>query len=112
MKILILFLLLISFLFSSNTKKVTMQLSWKHQFQFAGFYIAKEKGFYEEVGLDVDIKDWSHGIDVVNDVVSNKIQFAIARPSSIIDISKGNEILYLAAIYQSSPLVFLAKKKL
>lgn len=110
MKILILFLLLISFLFSSNTKKVTMQLSWKHQFQFAGFYIAKEKGFYEEVGLDVDIKDWSHGIDVVNDVVSNKIQFAIARPSSIIDISKGNEILYLAAIYQSSPLVFLAKK--
>ena len=38
----------------SNTEKIKLQLQWEHQFEFAGFYAAKEKGFYEEVGLDVD----------------------------------------------------------
>ncbi|MEA3417959.1 MAG: hypothetical protein U9Q90_01075 [Campylobacterota bacterium] len=31
--------------------KVTLQLKWKYQFQFAGFIVAKEKGFYKDVGL-------------------------------------------------------------
>jgi NitT/TauT family transport system substrate-binding protein len=36
--------------------KVTLQLKWVTQAQFAGYYVAKEKGFYDEEGLDVDIK--------------------------------------------------------
>ena len=36
--------------------KVTLQLKWVTQAQFAGYYVAKEKGFYEEEGLDVEIK--------------------------------------------------------
>ena len=36
--------------------KVTLQLKWVTQAQFAGYYVAKDKGFYEEEGLDVDIK--------------------------------------------------------
>ena len=36
--------------------KLTLQLKWVAQSQFAGYYVAKEKGFYEEEGLDVDIK--------------------------------------------------------
>ena len=36
--------------------KVTLQLKWVTQSQFAGYYVAKEKGFYTEEGLDVDIK--------------------------------------------------------
>ena len=36
--------------------KVTLQLKWVTQSQFAGYYVAKDKGFYEEEGLDVDIK--------------------------------------------------------
>ena len=34
-------------------EKVTLQLQWKHQFEFAGFYAAKEKGFFQDAGLDV-----------------------------------------------------------
>jgi ABC-type nitrate/sulfonate/bicarbonate transport system substrate-binding protein len=33
--------------------RVTLQLKWLHQFQFAGYYAALEKGFYREAGLDV-----------------------------------------------------------
>ena len=36
--------------------KLTLQLKWVTQSQFAGYYVAKDKGFYEEEGLDVDIK--------------------------------------------------------
>ncbi|MEO5322335.1 ABC transporter substrate-binding protein [Mesorhizobium sp. CC13] len=37
-------------------EKVTLQLKWVTQAQFGGYYVAKDKGFYEEEGLDVDIK--------------------------------------------------------
>ncbi|MBU4527349.1 MAG: ABC transporter substrate-binding protein [Hoeflea sp.] len=36
--------------------KVTLQLKWVAQAQFAGYYVAQDKGFYEEAGLDVEIK--------------------------------------------------------
>jgi NitT/TauT family transport system substrate-binding protein len=36
--------------------KVTLQLKWVTQAQFAGYYVAKDKGYYEAEGLDVDIK--------------------------------------------------------
>src|SRR5690349_4520143 len=36
--------------------KVTLQLKWVAQAQFAGYFVAKDKGFYEEEGLDVEIK--------------------------------------------------------
>ncbi|MGD9914173.1 MAG: ABC transporter substrate-binding protein [Rhizobiaceae bacterium] len=36
--------------------KVTLQLKWVTQAQFAGYYVAKDKGFYEEEGLEVEIK--------------------------------------------------------
>ncbi|MGB3539910.1 MAG: ABC transporter substrate-binding protein [Mesorhizobium sp.] len=37
--------------------QVTLQLKWVAQGQFAGYFVAKDKGFYEEEGLDVDIKN-------------------------------------------------------
>ena len=36
--------------------KLTLQLKWVTQSQFAGYYVAKDKGFYEEEGLEVEIK--------------------------------------------------------
>lgn len=42
---------------------VTLQLKWSHAFQFAGYYAAKEKGYYREAGLDVAIQEASPGDD-------------------------------------------------
>ena len=41
---------------ASAADKVTLQLKWVAQAQFAGYYVAKDKGFYDEAGLDVEIK--------------------------------------------------------
>lgn len=37
--------------------KVVLQLKWKHQFQFAGYYAAQYKGYFKEEGLEVDIRE-------------------------------------------------------
>ncbi len=42
-----------------SNEKVVLQLDWKHQFEYAGYYIAKEKGFYNQVGLNVEIKEFN-----------------------------------------------------
>ena len=45
-------------------QSVTLQLQWKHQFQFAGYYMAKEKGFYDEVDLDVKFLEYTKGMKI------------------------------------------------
>ena len=37
-------------------ENVALQLKWNHAYQFAGYYVAKELGYYEAAGLDVDIR--------------------------------------------------------
>ena len=108
-KILLIIIFTYSLLFS---KEVTLQLPWKYQFQFAGYIIAKEKGFYKDIGLNVKLKEFDSTIDVIKELDENKIEYTVTRPTSMIDISKGKNLKYLATIFQSSPLVLLTDKSL
>ena len=89
-------------------QKVSLQLQWLDQFQFAGYYIAKEKGFYKDVGLDVEIKKFNDTISPINEVIQNRATYGIGRSSLIIDKSHGLNIKLLSAIFQSSPSVLLS----
>jgi len=95
---------------ATDLKKVSLQLDWKYQFQFAGYIMAKEKGFYKESGLDVDLKEWESKINNVDELVNNRSQYAILGPTALIDVAEGKKLVFLATIFQSSPLVFLADK--
>ena len=106
MRLITIFFLLFSFiqtLFSDDLKKISLQLQWKHQFQFAGFYIAKEKGFYKELGLNLNIKEFDSDIDIINEVTSQKATFGTSYPSLILEKSNGKDVVLLNAILQSSP---------
>ena len=46
--------------------KITLYPDWLNQFQFAGYYIAKEKGLYDNFDLDVDIKPFNQNINIVD----------------------------------------------
>lgn len=109
--IFILIILLSHTLFAKELKKVTLQLSWLDQFQFAGYYMAKQKGFYEELGLDVEIKPFVFGIDIPKDVNDGKIDFAVGRETLILERIKNPNIVALYAIFQSTPLVLLSTKE-
>lgn len=108
---LIFVLFLDSHLWGNELKKVTLQLSWFDQFQFAGYYIAKEKGFYKEVGLDVEIKPFEFGIDIPNEVSRGTYDFAVGRETLILDRTKNRDIVALYALFQATPLVLLSTKE-
>ncbi len=106
------YFLIITFLFFANlyaAEKVTLQLNWKHQFQFAGYYAAKEQGYYKKAGIDVQIKEFKHGINPLTEVEQGRAQFAVGRSYILIDKAKGKDIVALGAIYQHSPLMLLVK---
>ena len=55
---------------------VDLQLRWHHQFQFAGYYAALEKGFYKEEGLDVRIHAGDPAHQPVPEVLAGHAQYA------------------------------------
>ncbi|PUE63551.1 hypothetical protein B0174_10705 [Arcobacter caeni] len=96
---------------NKNLEKTVLQLSWFDQFQFAGYYIAKEKGFYKEAGLDVEIKNYDFDINVTKDVSVGKVDFGIARETLIPEkINTFHNIVALFPLFQISPLILLVKK--
>lgn len=86
---------------------VTLQLMWKHQFEFAGFYAAIEQGYYQELGLDVKTREYQADMNLVDEVVSGRAQYGISDSSLIIDSSEGAPVVLLANIFQHSPMVLL-----
>ena len=83
---------------------------WLDQFEFAGFYMAKEKGFYENLGLDVELKKFNIETDVTKEVIEKKADFGTSSSSLLVDISENKDVLLLGSIFQSSPLILLALK--
>lgn len=99
-------------LYAKNLEKVSLQLSWKHQFEYAGYYAAKEKGYYKEVGLDVEFKEMSFALkdSVIDDVISGKTTYAIDYSSIIQSYMDGNPVVLVANFFKHSPLVIASQK--
>ncbi len=91
-------------------ESVTLQLPWLHQFQFAGYYVAKEKGYYRDAGLDVTILDAHTKQDPFKSVTQGKVQYGVGRSSLIVDYINGAPIVLMAAVFQSSPMMLLTRK--
>lgn len=87
--------------------KVRLQLLWKHQFQFAGYYMAQQKGFYAEEGLEVELLEFGEGPDPLTAVSSGQAEFGVGRSGLLIDSVQGQDVLALFAAFQQSPLMLL-----
>ncbi len=88
----------------TKLESVILQLKWKHQFQFAGYYAAKEKGFYKEAGLDVRIVEATPGIDPVQEVIAGHAQFGVGTSELLLNRYRGEPVVVLGVIFQHSPL--------
>ncbi|AXX90689.1 hypothetical protein CKA55_10570 [Arcobacter suis] len=109
-KITLLFLLFVISVKAQQNDKVTLYLDWLHQFQFAGYYVAKEKGYYNNFGLDVNIKEFSSNSNIVKDIMTQEASYGVGKSSLIIDKFNGNDLVLLSSIYQASPLVLISLK--
>jgi diguanylate cyclase (GGDEF)-like protein/PAS domain S-box-containing protein len=91
-------------------KKVVLQLKWKHQFQFAGFYAALKEGYYADAGVDVEIRSVDFERSASEVVLSGDAQYGISDSSLVLARLQGKPIVVLAAIFQHSPLVLVSKE--
>ena len=109
-------LILFLFLFSSNTfaqekklSKVSLQLHWKYQFEFAGFIAAREKGFYKDAGLNVELKEYEFGQNIIKDVSLGKSNYGIYNSNILVEYIKKEPIQLISSYFKRSALVLITK---
>src|SRR6266849_7952530 len=99
--------------FTTSTKatKVTLQLKWVTQAQFAGYYAAKAKGYYTAAGLDVTIKPGGPNIIPEQVVAGGQAQFGIDWLSSLmLSRAKGVNLVSISQVFNKSVLTLLTWK--
>jgi NitT/TauT family transport system substrate-binding protein len=91
--------------------KVTLQLKWVTQAQFAGYYAAKAKGFYEKENLDVNIKVGGPSITPEQVVLGKQAQFGIDwLPSLLASRDHGQDLVNIAQVFTRSGMLELTWK--
>jgi PAS domain S-box-containing protein len=109
-QLLLLFYFTILNLSATQLDKIKLQLQWEHQFEFAGFYAAKEKGFYKDVGLDVEFIEFNPKTNIVDEVLNGNAQYGLTYSSLIADYMNGKPLVFVANFFKQSPLVLVTQK--
>jgi NitT/TauT family transport system substrate-binding protein len=92
-------------------ENVSLQLKWVTQAQFAGYYAAKEKGYYDDEGLDVTIKVGGPDITPEQVVASGQAEFGIDwLPSLLATRDKGGDLVNIAQVFGKSGMLELTHK--
>lgn len=100
-----------TFLLSKPLEDITLQLRWLHQFQFAGYYMAKHKGYYREAGLNVTISEANDAHPhPVKEVLSGRAQYGVGNSGLINERLNGKPIVVLASLFQTSPNAWILRK--
>ena len=91
---------------------VTVRLKWFNQAQFAGFYVAQDKGYYKAAGLAVNIQPGGPDFPAVQMVTGGNEQFGVTGADQIlIARSKGVPVVAVAVIYRRNPFVLFSLAK-
>jgi two-component system sensor histidine kinase EvgS len=100
----------LSFAETHAFEPVTIQLRWSHQFQFAGYYAAVEKGFFKAEGLEVFLEPALPGQDRVAPVLEGRAQYGVGDSGILKLRADGRPLVVLAQIFQHSPSILVTKR--
>ncbi|MDB5812939.1 MAG: hypothetical protein JWN23_56 [Rhodocyclales bacterium] len=90
---------------------VTLRLKWFNQAQFAGFYVAKENGFYKDANLDVAVQPGGPDFPAVQMVAGGDEQFGVTSADQILVArEKGVPVVAIAVLYRKDPFVLFSLK--
>ena len=91
--------------------KLTLQLKWVTQAQFAGYYVAKDKGFYKEEDLDVEIKPGGPDVAPVQVLAGGGADVVLDwMPSALASREKGVPLVNIAQPFKSSGMMLTCRK--
>lgn len=89
--------------------EIDVQLKWVHQAQFAGFYMAQEKGYYAEENLNVTLHEGGPEVDLFQRIISGAVDFAVVSPEDLlVKLGQGEPLTAIAVIYRQNPMAFVA----
>ena len=112
-KLILILTLFTTFLLSNeNLKKVSLQLHWKYQFEFAGFIAAVEKGFYKDIGLDVTLKEYEFGQNITDEVINGNSEFGIYNSNILLDKINNKPLNLISSYFKRSALVLITKPEI
>src|SRR5580765_5944918 len=90
---------------------LTLQLKWVTQAQFAGYYVAKDKGLYEAVGLDVTIKPGGPDINPSQVIAGGGADVVLDwMPSALATREEGVPLVTIAQVFQKAGLMLTCRK--
>ena len=91
--------------------KITVQLKWLPQAQFAGYYVAAAKGYYKAEGLDVTIKAGGPDISPVQVIAGNQADVIVNwMPDALAAREAGVPLVNIAQVFNQSGLMLTCKK--
>jgi NitT/TauT family transport system substrate-binding protein len=94
---------------SASPTKASLRLDWKGGGQHAPFYLAKERGYYKDEGIDLDIISGSGSSDVVKQVGWKAVEFGIADALVLVQAAEQRvPLTAISAYYQRTPIVVLS----
>lgn len=103
-----------AFASAQDNDKVVLQLRWHHQYQFAGYYAAKWMGYYEQEGLDVEIRPaLTENVGVLyatEEVAEGRAQFGIGSSDILLSQDRGAELCVVASVFQRSPIEYYMRE--
>ena len=95
----------------AGKKKVSLQLQWFDQAQFAGFYVAKEKNFYDTANLDVRIIPGGYNVNPIARVMQGEADIGLATGDQVlISRAEGRSIKAIGTVFNTSLACFMSKK--
>ncbi|MGM0533736.1 MAG: transporter substrate-binding domain-containing protein [Campylobacterota bacterium] len=111
-KISVLLMLLMSMAAAKEMTHVTLQLEWKHQFQFAGLYAAQKQGYYSDKGIKLELLEYEEGMDVPEVVSSGKADFGISSSQLALERMRGRPIVLLASYFKQNALALAVQPEI
>lgn len=96
---------------ASAADKVTVQLKWLPQAQFAGYYVAQSKGYYKAEGLDVTIKPGGPDVSPVQVIAGNGADVVVNwMPDALAAREAGVPLVNIAQVFDQSGLMLTCRK--
>ena len=92
-------------------RKVKLRLSWVHDLAYAGIYLAKDKGYFEQEGLDVTLQPGGFGMDPIKLVASGSEEFGMTGAGNLLLArAQGIPIVAIGAYFQNDGIGYMTRK--
>jgi len=100
---------LLGVLCARGADKVVLQLSYTHQFEFAGYYAAQKQGFFAAEGLEVEIRAGSFSRRPNVELAKGRAQFGTGSATYLLDRLNGEPLVLVSTIFQHSLLALMVR---